>query len=87
MFGRSGAGPVSGPGLTKIISYYIIGLLTRPTLDLDLLPDLDLAVPESDPELDLDLDLLADLELDLDSSLKKSILSLIMVKTFLCNLE
>ena len=42
-----------------------------PTLDLDLLADLDLAVPESDPERDLDLDLdrLADFALDLDSSL------------------
>ena len=40
-----------------------------PTLDLDLLADLDLAVPESDPERDLDLDRLADFALDLDSSL------------------
>ena len=40
-----------------------------PTLDLDLLADLDLAVPESDPESDLDLDRLADFALDLDSSL------------------
>ena len=51
---------------TILSDYNHIVLLT---LDLDLLPDLDLAVPESDPEPDLDLDLLADLELDLDSSL------------------
>ena len=39
------------------------------TLDLDLLPDLDLAVPESESDKDLDLERLADLALDLDSSL------------------
>ena len=39
------------------------------TLDLDLLPDLDLAVPESESDKDLDLERLTDLALDLDSSL------------------
>ena len=39
-------------------------------LTLDLLADLDLAVPESDPDPDLDLDLLTDFELVLDSSLR-----------------
>ena len=48
------------------------------TLDLDLLPDLDLAVPESDPEPDLDLDLLADLELDLDSSLNNKYMNILL---------
>ena len=46
-----------------------------PTLDLDLLPDLDLAVPESEPEPDLDLDRLGDFALDLDSSLVNENLS------------